>query len=385
MAFPFVGLPPDLEAVCRLVRGETGNGVPEGRSAPPALERAVETAHSHNTLGLVLRTIRTAGHPVPASLQERLAASESLLAAQALFRENELQAVLEVLDAAGVEAAALKGAFLASCVYGDFAARPMSDFDLLVQQEDLGRSATALQRAGYHCKEGGPSQVPPGGSLEFRSPAGQDVELRYDLTQGTRLRGVFRFREEEMWERRGAFETGSGGRLLSLDPTDHLLYLVYHAGILHLFAALIWFVDLDRFIRKFQARIAWGDLPARARKIGCATCLWHGLTLSKDLLGTPVDAGLLRVLQPAAFRAGLIRWWLAPHRALRGMSPPAQPRMQGLQTLLLDSTGADIRSLSQGLFPPRQWLAWRYHTSNPLSLAILRALYPLGGWARPRT
>ena len=385
MAFPSVELPPDLEAVCRLVRGETGNGAPLGWTAPAALERAVETAHAHNALGVVLPVIRAAAYLLPAPLQERLAASESLLAAQALFRETELQVVLEVLDAAGVEAAVVKGAFLASCVYGDFAARPMNDFDLLVQQENLERAAAALHRAGYHCEEGGPVRVPPGGSLEFRNPAGQAIELRYDLTQGTRLRGVVKFPEAEMWQRLRKFDTASGGGVVSLEPTDHLLYLAYHAGILHLFAALVWLVDIDRFIRKFLGEIAWDDLPTRARRIGCATCLWHGLGLARQLLGTPVEDSVLRALKPGALRARLLRRWLTPETLLRGLTPPRQPRMQLLQMLLLDTTGADLRSLWQGLFPPRQWLQWRYRTSNPSTLVLLRALYPFGGWARPRT
>ncbi len=385
MAFPSAELSPDLEAVCRVLSGETGNGSPLGSTSPAAIEGAVRTAHAHNALGVVLPRIRAASHPLLASLRERLAASETLLAAQALFRLSELRAVMGVLEAAGVEAAVLKGAFLASCVYGDFAARPMNDFDLLVRQEDLEWAAAALHRAGYRCEEGWPCQVPPGGALEFRSPAGQAIEVRYDLTQGTRLRGVIKFPEEELWQRRRTFDTASGGTLLSLDPTDHLLYLIYHAGILHLFAALIWLVDVDRFIRKFHGEIAWNGLITRARKIGCATCLWHGLGLAKQLFGTPVGDSVLRALRPCTVRARLVQQWLTPQMLLRGMTPPKQPRMQLLQMLLLDTTGADIRSLWQGLFPPRQWLQWRYRTSNPVTLHLLRALYPFGGWARPRT
>lgn len=385
MANGFVALTDDVRSLCALLGGPPENGSMLKPLSPAEVERLVQAAHAHNALGVFLPVVRAVGSGLPAPLEERLVASETLLAAQALFREAELHAVLAILEAAGVEAAVLKGAFLASCVYGDFAARPMNDFDLLVRQEDLEREAAALHRAGYRCEEGSPSQVPPGGSLEFRSPTGQAIELRYDLTQGTRLRGVVTFPEEEMWERRRRFETVLGGRLLSLDPTDHLLYLAYHAGILHLFAALIWLVDLDRFVRKFRGEIAWEDLAARARTIGCATCLWHGLGLAKDLLGTPVEDGVLRALEPGALRARLVRWWLAPQRVLRGMSPPAQPRMQALQMLLLDTPGADLRSLWQGLFPPRQWLQWRYRTSHPATLLLLRALYPFGGWARSRT
>lgn len=352
---------------------------------PDDLRQVLELAHANNVLALILPALRQSRPAHPADPENCLAVSEAAFAAQALFRQNELEAVLHLLHAAGVEVAVLKGAFLASCVYEDFAQRPMSDFDVFLRREDLPRAATALHRAGYRCEEGSPSQVPPGGALEFHSPSGQAIEVRFDLTQGTRLRGVVNFSEAEMWQRRRTFSTLAGGTLVSLDPTDHLLYLTYHAGILHLFAALVWLVDVDRFIRKFQGEIAWDDLRTRARRFGCATCLWHGLGLAKQLLGTPVEDSVLRALQPGTLRASLVERWLTPQTLLRGLTPPKQPRMQALQMLLLDTAGADIRSLWQGLFPPRQWLQWRYRTSHPVMLRLLRTLYPLGGWARPRT
>jgi len=385
VSFLTPALPAELEAVCRLARAAPASAPDVNAVSPAAPERALEIAHAHNVLGVILPAIGDAGREQPAALQERVGRTETDLAAQALFRESELQAILGILGTADVEVAVLKGAFLASCVYGDFAQRPMGDFDLLVRREDLPRAGAALHRAGYSGEGGWPRQVPPGGSLELESPSGQAIELRYELTQGTRLRGIVAFREEEMWQRRRTFATASGGSLLSLDPTDHLLYLVYHAGMMHLFAALIWIVDVDRFIRKFQAEIAWDALLRRAREAGCATCLWHGLGLARQLLGTPVEDSVLRALKPGTLRARVVQRWLTPHALLRGMTPPRQPRMQLLQMLLLDTTGADLRSLWQGLFPPRQWLQWRYRTSNPATLVLLRALYPFGGWARPRT
>lgn len=384
MASLSAGLPSALETVCGLARG-----APEDTSRlnflfPASLKQVVEAAHAHNVLGVILPALKGARTP-PASLQERLTASEALLAAQALFRQSELQAVLQVLDAADVEVAVLKGAFLASCVYADFAHRPMNDFDLFLRCDDFPRAVAALRQEGYLREDDWPDQGCAGGAAEFRSPAGQAIELRCDLTQGTRLRGVVTFPEAEMWQRRRAFETRSGGRLVSLDPTDHLLYLTYHAGILHLFAALIWLVDVDRFIRKFQGEIAWDDLATRARRIGCAACLWHGLGLSRQLFGTPVEGSVLRALKPGTLRARVVQRWLTPETLLRGLTPPKQPRMQLLQMLLLDTAGADLRSLWQGLFPPRQWLQWRYQTSHPVALLLLRTLYPFGGWARPRT
>lgn len=377
-------LPPDLELLSRLARVIHEDRPPPGGVSSAELERAVETAHAHNALGVLLPALRRGGLLLPEPLEARLAAAEPALLAQALFRESGLEEVLRVLARADVEVAVLKGAFLASCVYGDFAERTMNDFDLFVQGQDLSRAGHALQEAGYALEDPRLGEE-PGGAAHFKSPAGQAVELRHDLTQGTRLRGVVDFPEADMWRRRRIFTTSSEGTLCSLDPTDHLLYLAYHAGMLHLFAALIWSLDIDRFVRKFQAEVAWDDLPPRARQIGCATCLWHGLGLAKQLFGTPVGDLVLQALQPGSLRARLVRQGLTPRRLLRGMVPPQPLRMQALQMLLLDSIAADARSLWQGLLPPRQWLEWRYRTSNPLALLLLRTVYPFGGWARRRT
>ncbi len=382
MASPALGLPPDVESLCRLARAIPDKGSSRRPLSPKALEKAIHTAQAHNALGVILPSLRRRRKTLPLSLDKRLIKTEAHLTAQALFRENELRKVLHVLDAAGVETTLLKGAFLASCVYDDFVERPMSDFDIFVRREDLPQAAAALHNAGYLCTEGWPNPVCLAGALHFTSPAGQAIELRYDLTQGTRLRGAVTFHEEEMWARRRTFTTRAKGTLCSLDPTDHLLYLAYHAGILHLFTALIWLIDIDRFIRRFHKEITWTDLPKRARQIGCATCLWHCLGLTQQLLGTPIEESVLQALTPSASRATLIHHWLTPERLLRGMTPPPHLLTPLVQLLLLDTTGADLRSLWHGLFPPKEWLKWRYQTSNPLTLLLLRTFYPLGGWAR---
>ncbi|HEU5393882.1 MAG TPA: nucleotidyltransferase family protein, partial [Candidatus Methylomirabilis sp.] len=140
---------PALDAVCSLARLTPEPGPPARALSPAELEGAVQAAHAHNALGVLLPALRRGGLPIPAALEERLAAAEPALAAQALFREAGLQEVLRLLARADVEAAVLKGAFLASCVYGDFAERPMNDFDLLVRREDLPRAGHALREAGY--------------------------------------------------------------------------------------------------------------------------------------------------------------------------------------------------------------------------------------------
>ena len=134
------------------------------------------------------------------------------------------------------------------------------------------------------------------------------------------------------------------------------MYLAYHAGILHLFTALVWLIDVDRFIRRYREEIAWADLSRRARRIGCATCLWHCLGLARQYLGTQVEDSVLQELQPEKLRATIVRRWLTGRRLLRGLKRPTQIRMVMHQMILLDTTSADLRSLWQGFLPRRRTL-----------------------------
>ena len=356
MVGPTQGTPRGLEFVCRLARVIPDDMPSSQRMDAVALQRAVDAAHIHNALGEILPALLEMGGDLPAPLRAKLATAETAFAAQALIRESELKAVLKILKVAGLDVVLLKGAFLASCVYEDFAQRPMSDFDLLLRREDLPRAAAALRQAGYQCEDPSGRDAAPGGASHFRSPAGHAIELRCDLTQGARLRGVVDFAEAEMWERRRTFESRTGDRILSLDPTDHLLYLAYHAGILHLFTALVWLIDVDRFIRRFGEEIAWADLARRARRVGCATCLWHCLGLARQYLGTHVEDSVLQALRPEKLRAAIVRRWLTGRRLLRGLKHPTWIRMVMHQMILLDTTSADLRSLWQGLLPRRRTL-----------------------------
>ena len=65
----------------------------------------------------------------------------------AILEKRAIESV-EALNAAGIEVALLKGAALASTVYGSFGARPMNDVDVLVHPDRADDAKRLLLGAG---------------------------------------------------------------------------------------------------------------------------------------------------------------------------------------------------------------------------------------------
>lgn len=66
-------------------------------------------------------------------------------------QERDAFRVIQSLSAAGIDLILLKGADLRLRVYGDPAARPMSDLDLLIHKDQVSLAKTVLTRMDYLC------------------------------------------------------------------------------------------------------------------------------------------------------------------------------------------------------------------------------------------
>ncbi len=93
---------------------------------------------------------------LPGAVRARLAELSAAAAARNALALHELARAQEVLSAAGVPSAALKGAALLAAHHPSIAARQLGDVDLLVRPRDLARAAAALAAAGVRA---------PGGAL----------------------------------------------------------------------------------------------------------------------------------------------------------------------------------------------------------------------------
>jgi hypothetical protein len=206
---------------------------------------------------------------------------------QNLFLTSELLRVVSSLREAGIEAVPLKGAVLATRIYGDIALRPFSDIDLLIRREQLSTAETIVLKLGYE----GEISVPPAYreqwlkqqcELTFRRAELSRLELHWDISHPHFAldTGVDRF-----WGRLKTTRVGDSS-LNDLSEQDLLLTLIVH-GTRHAWSRLMWLVDVAEFLRT-SPKIDWQVFAQNAEERGAARMVATALVLARNLFGVSV-------------------------------------------------------------------------------------------------
>jgi hypothetical protein len=113
----------------------------------------LDAAFRHRVAAMAGVAFAAAGYFEPDSRYEYV--QDALLAAYALNdRRNRLllaeaRRLIDLLAAAGIDAAVRKGVYLTPAVYRDTGLRPMNDIDLFVDRSDSARVAAVLREAGF--------------------------------------------------------------------------------------------------------------------------------------------------------------------------------------------------------------------------------------------
>src|SRR3954462_5885646 len=111
-------------------------------------KKVVNAAEYHGVTPLLLKNLKIANVTTPDQELKQLEENNSRTVRQNLFLTSELLRVISSLQGAGIEAVPLKGAVLATGVYGDIGLRPFSDIDLLIRREHLAEAEAVVQRLG---------------------------------------------------------------------------------------------------------------------------------------------------------------------------------------------------------------------------------------------
>ncbi len=178
---------------------------------------------------------------LPDSLRGWLDSQASMNAARARRMHDELQAILQAADRAGLQVMPLKGALLSLCYYPSPGLRPMADLDLLVRPHAGPALSQVLERLGYR-------PLPPDNPqaadrhLRFIRPEaarvvsfdGEHPDNPRPVEIHTRLRRalwgdvVIRDLSEALWEGGRQAEL-LGARAWVPDPGSFLVHLATHA------------------------------------------------------------------------------------------------------------------------------------------------------------
>ena len=203
----------------------------------------------------------------------------------ALEMSAELLRLLRALTAAGVSTLPFKGPLLGLDAYGDLAARPFDDLDLLVRACDMDTAIATLNRLGYTSSYG----FTPAQDRWFRHVDG-DYPLVHKTTGilvELHLRAVSRrfgpdIDTGDLWSRRRVLHVA--GESVPVLSTDDQLYLCLLHGAKHRWERLEWLASTSVLLKhrggNVSTLLAHPDVEARAVLLGCQ--------LAHQLLGTPL-------------------------------------------------------------------------------------------------
>ena len=297
----------------------------------PALRRVllelVGTAHCPDTSGLgpsdwdvlahmaaqhrlmpLLHAQHRDNSAIPTAIAAQWRAAHRAAAISALAQAADLRATTGLLEAAGFEPIALKGAWLARHAYPEAAQRPARDIDLLLEPANVLAAFELLQTKGFALED--PPEMVLSDILRLNkhmpplvAPNGTRIELHQHLWEhdGQLDHASPAARDAELRRRS---ERGADGILYPAGD-DMLIHLIIHAAYSHrLDCGPLLLADIDFLLR--QVQIDWPHFWARSGQEG-----WQrGARLVLELVlryrpGTAIDLGPDRgpALAPALLAA----------------------------------------------------------------------------------
>lgn len=297
---------------------------------------------------------------VPASVEDKWRNTYYYNGCRNTLLLRELTKILNKLAVVGVDTIVLKGAALADIVYGDIAARPMSDLDLLIHQNDLSITRQVLAELGYR-RTGVDMQV--GFTEEFRNEEifykGGLVETYIDL----HWRLIAPVYYQRTFDKDWFWETSLPTKInqipaMVLGLEAQIVYLCAHLMLHHGGESLLWLYDIAKVIDFYQKEIDWKKVINQTKKYDLVLSVKQILIQLADDWKIQIPANFvdeLRSLQPSRDE---VRTYIWQHQtmALR---------------LFDDVAGAKdwrqrLRMVWDTLFPTFEYMQHRYRISHRL-------------------
>ena len=278
--------------------------------------RLFEDARREGVAPLIYRQLRHAGgsYEAPETITAQFGHEYYSTLTANLIRSGFLVKLSCVLANRGVEHIILKGAALIPLVYSDPGLRPMADLDLFVRVADRERAKSILNKVGYECML---LERVPGFNQRFGcEDAFKHPRCSFGLVEihSRLVEPVFvspRMPDESLWART-VFVELDGVEVRVLGAEDSVLALASHAIFKHRARGkLIWFYDIDRLVRSFEARLSWPLLLELGEQLRCLLALRLALSRCVALFETPVPQDVLARLddhRSTVFERAALHW-----------------------------------------------------------------------------
>jgi hypothetical protein len=217
-------------------------------------------------------------------------------ALNALRITGEMVRIVNILENHGISPVVLKGAPLSWRLYGDIAARPYGDIDLLVTADKLEQAKAIMQNEGF-CR------ISDYDSYNL-TPRQLQIYLKYHehgrhFMYWHSKKNVLceihwklnKFGNELPFPSEGNIKkiVLAGSPMPVLSDEECLLYLVMH-GAGHQWHRLRWLIDIKKFMQ--QENIDWAGLNRQAEKFGIQLFFHQALILVNHMFFVPLPPGL---------------------------------------------------------------------------------------------
>lgn len=276
--------------------------------------------------------------------------------AHAVLLMDELAAITDAAEKAGLRSILLKGAAMHIVGYDPVSPRKMSDVDLLVTSDDYDAWKALLTSYGF-------TPLPFSTSSFIKQ---RHFPLIFDLHK--KLRFITDDLLDTAWKNSCKMEVdGVAYELLSVEID--LLYRCLHMTITHGYANKKWMDDLDVILHTHKDTIDWDILIDYTRQCHATAPMAATLGFLRECSDTPIPATILTMLESKSRTSirSLFKFTLNRKTGL--------PFFDYIAPLLLQPSYIRIGKLVVGkVFPPCDVMKQRYHTTSTL---LVIAVYPL--------
>ncbi|OOY35640.1 nucleotidyltransferase domain-containing protein [Solemya velum gill symbiont] len=312
----------------------------------------------------------------PADLLDKLKQQARQEAATEMIREAEVQVMLEALQEKGIDLLLIKGTPLSALLYPAIGLRPRCDTDLLVAEGDDVRAAEVFKAHGYSSFfENAGDYLNSQRSFRRNDESGftHAFDLHRQISNAS-ITFSHRMGFHEL-NRRSVKVPSLGLAAKTLSHVDALLLACMHrAGhFAEMGERLIWLYDIH-LLTEALSSAELDKLVERAGELEVRGLCADALNASNDWFATRIPTGLTDTLQQGAENEASFAL-LTPGRASRIRN-----------TLLMDlqqisSWRERGRLLLQRLFPPADYMRWRYRVKHRWLLPFYY-IYRLGQGVR---
>ena len=236
---------------------------------------------------------------VPAEVERQLALIALDREMRMRILEQRARESVAALRHHGIDVALLKGAALATTVYGSFAARPMNDVDLLVRPQDAERARDLMLHNGWERD----SSLPGDDAYSTHHHLAPLVDSRGSRSRLEIHRALlppghpFALTTGDVWQHTRTVEMGTTEACV-LDGNLHAIHVAIHFAWSHTMRAGAWHAFRDLGSLQREGLLDWDRMISLAIDVRAASCCFWTLLLAREMSALDVPDDVLEALAP---------------------------------------------------------------------------------------